>query len=175
MKKEICIIHIVLIFHYNRFIKTHAVSPAKRDRHPSLTKRGDGGELNLLKENHTMTLFKNTIANLILGRLKKKFQGKQKKRKLLKSISQKLNENKSFKKTTIFLTHYKKLIIYSLIIGFFTWVLYTWFGLLMALLITSGLKFCFCGIIKIFIVAFIQFCQQIAFFYFLTLWSVFNY
>jgi len=85
-----------------------------------------------------ITLFINTIANLILGRLKKKFQGKQKKRKLLKSLSQRLNENKLFKKTTIFLIHYKKLIIYSIIIGFFTWVLYTWFGFLIALLITIG-------------------------------------
>jgi phosphate transport system permease protein len=86
-----------------------------------------------------MTLIINTTANIILGRLRKKFQGKQKKKRFHLELFGKLKENATYSKVKLFFVHYKKYILYLIILGFFTWVFYTWFGILTALLITAGI------------------------------------
>ncbi len=82
-----------------------------------------------------MTFVINSIANVILGRLKKKFQGKQKKKNFRKKFY-----SPSRKETILksFLLHHRKLIIYGIFIGFFTWVFFTWFGFY-AIYISGGI------------------------------------
>lgn len=85
-----------------------------------------------------MTFVINTMANIILGRLKKKFQGKQKKRRFKLKLFTSLEENSLLSKLKSFLLHYRKLIIYGIFLGFFTWVFFTWFGIY-AFLISGGI------------------------------------
>lgn len=76
-----------------------------------------------------MTLLINTFANIVLGRLRKKFQGKQKKRKFIESFSQKLKKSELFQKIPTFWKHYKKQISYGILIGILIWVFLTWSSL----------------------------------------------
>ncbi|TFG23347.1 MAG: phosphate ABC transporter permease PstA [Promethearchaeota archaeon] len=75
----------------------------------------------------------NTIATLILSRISQKSTGKQKRRKINIKIPQKVKDN-------------KKLIYYSILILFLTWVIASWIGWILALVISitiSGLFFLF--------------------------------
>jgi len=81
-----------------------------------------------------ITLLINILSNIILTRIKKKFTGDVKKRRV-----KKLQKSIFFIELKQFYQRYKKLITRGLILFFIGWVLYTWIGLLYSLLICLGL------------------------------------
>ena len=81
-----------------------------------------------------ITLFINTLSNIILARIKRKFTGETKKNRL-----KKFEEVVFFKKIKILYQRYKKYVVRSIILVFIGWVLSTWIGLFYSLLICLGL------------------------------------
>jgi phosphate transport system permease protein len=76
-----------------------------------------------------MTFVINSMANVILGRLKKKFEGKQKRKHFMKKFFSSSKKKSLLSKLQSLLFHYRKLIIYGFALVFFTWVFFTWFGI----------------------------------------------